>query len=130
MTCVRADRLADYARGRMAAERAADVARHLSACDGCRVKLDRISGAHRALRDAAEQPVPDVGSVRTEATIRWTRVPRPALVRPAFWFGLGAAACAAGEGMLVARGAEVPRTAAAPAPSGAAAARQGAAPVV
>jgi hypothetical protein len=117
--CVRPDRLADYARGRLQSARAAAIAQHLSGCDGCRVKLDRITGAHRALRDAAEAPVPDVGSVRTEATIRWTRVPRQAAVRPAFWFGLGAAACAAGVCLLLARPAGVassasPRVAVAP----------------
>lgn len=91
MSCVRPDRLADYARGRLGARRARAVERHLPACARCREVLARVEAAQAAMRAALEQPVPDVGSVRTEAALRWARPPERPPVRASFVAALGVA---------------------------------------
>jgi ferric-dicitrate binding protein FerR (iron transport regulator) len=94
MRCIRPDRLADFQRGRLGERRARAVEAHLAGCDRCRAALARIGAAHEALREVLELPVPDVGSVRGEATVRWTRALPRKRVRPAFLWALSAASWA------------------------------------
>jgi hypothetical protein len=107
MSCVRPDRLADYARGRLSAGRAEAVERHTQACPSCRAALGRVAAAQAAMQESLDAPVPDVGGVRTEATIRWLRVrPRP-IARPVFLAAFGLAACAAGAVLWIGRSSTV-----------------------
>jgi hypothetical protein len=99
--CLRPDRLADFTRGRLSREDRALVEQHLLTCVDCRRAAGRVTGAQEILREIVGAPVPEAGSVRTEATLRWLRVsPRPR-VRPAFMAAFGLAACAAGLMLLI-----------------------------
>ncbi|HZS41995.1 MAG TPA: AgmX/PglI C-terminal domain-containing protein [Polyangia bacterium] len=103
MSCLRADRLADYAGGKLSSGATATVEKHVQACARCRTALARVQAAQDVMRESLELPVPDVGGVRTEATIRWLRVRPQPPARPAFVVALGLAACAAGALLLVGR---------------------------
>ncbi len=103
MSHVRADRLAELARGRLSESKAAQAQQHLSACTHCRTVLSRIESAQAAMREVVDAPVPEAGTVRTEATIRWMRVrPEPA-VRPAFWAAAALTGCAAALALFAGR---------------------------
>jgi ferric-dicitrate binding protein FerR (iron transport regulator) len=85
--------LADLARGKLAD---ADGARlHLDDCAECRTAFERVRSAQLAFADVLDAPLPEVGVIRGEATVRWTRLPAPRRVRPSFVVGLGFAAAAA-----------------------------------
>jgi hypothetical protein len=107
---VRPDRLADFARGRLAARPTAAVEQHLAACAACRTALGRVRGADAGMEAMRQAPIPDVGSIRGEATVRWTRVVRPPPVRPGFVVALGFAGAAAGLALLLARPQPSPAT--------------------
>jgi len=83
--------------GEFAAER-----RHLEGCAACRTSLGRVTAAQAALIEARELAVPEVSEVRTEATLRWMRV--PAAEPPSRlwrWTGLGLGVSLAAAAALV-----------------------------
>ncbi len=87
--------LADLIRGRLSAKRAASAREHLAGCADCQAALARVRASNEAFDDLLAQPLPEVGVIRGEATVRWTRLgPQPRLRRP-FIFALGVAAAAA-----------------------------------
>jgi ferric-dicitrate binding protein FerR (iron transport regulator) len=96
MSCVRPDRLADYARGRLDDARRAVIAEHVADCLRCSRALERVTGATLALQDAAEMEPPVTSEPRATATLRWLRIDPPRRVRPVFYVGFGLAAAAAG----------------------------------
>jgi hypothetical protein len=90
--------LADLLRGRL---KWAEKARtHLDACADCRLAYARVRSANEAFDDLLELPLPEVGVIRGEATVRWTRVAQPPRVRPPFFVAFGLAAAAAGLMLL------------------------------
>ena len=103
MKCLRPDQLADFARGRTPQKEAARIEQHLATCTNCRRATGRVTGAMEILRVAADAPVPEAGSVRTEATLRWLRVSPSPRVRPAFLAGFALAASAAGFALFLNR---------------------------
>src|SRR6185503_16570683 len=87
--------LSDYAKKRLSAARSAEVETHLSQCGDCRLALARVEVAHQGLQAMAQAPTPELGSVRTEATIRWARIAPATSVRPGFWAALVLSSAAA-----------------------------------
>jgi hypothetical protein len=103
MRCLRPDRLAALASGRLARGRAAEARRHLAECAACRLALSRIDAATAALREAALLPAPEITGPRSEATIRWLRLPPARAVRPGFAVAFALTACIAALALFVGR---------------------------
>lgn len=101
MSHIRPDRLADFARGRLADGRMEKISRHVGECAHCKTALERVREAQRALEAAANQAVPEVYTPRAEATFRWMRVPAPSRVRPIWWFGLVGSTALAGFALML-----------------------------
>jgi ferric-dicitrate binding protein FerR (iron transport regulator) len=88
--------LADLLRGKLAPEKAERARAHLDACAACQTAFARVRGANQAFDDLLSQPLPEVGMIRGEATVRWTRLPSVPAVRRPFFVMAGAALAAAG----------------------------------
>ena len=65
--------LADLLRGRL--KKAESARLHLEECADCATAFARIRSANEAFDDLLAAPLPEVGVIRGEATVRWTRFP-------------------------------------------------------
>lgn len=102
MRHLRPTRMAELARRPLAAREQ----RHLDGCAGCTAALARVQAARAGLDAAAMMAPPEVSAAaeaRAEASIRWTRLPPAAMVRPRFWIAFGLTAAAATLLLLAAR---------------------------
>jgi hypothetical protein len=86
--------LADLLRGKLKDRDRAQL--HVDDCQKCSAALSRVRSANEAFDDLLASTPPEVGVIRGEATVRWTRLPAPRRVRPVFAVAFGFAAAAAG----------------------------------
>ncbi len=93
MKCLRPHEWADFARGNVSVSRSSLQADHLQSCAACQKVLHRVEAAQRALKAVGDLPPPELGNIRTEASLRW-RQP-PARTRFYWMTGLGLAASTA-----------------------------------
>jgi ferric-dicitrate binding protein FerR (iron transport regulator) len=91
MSHVRPDRLADLLRGKLSTQKAAAVEQHLAACEPCRGAFARVRAANVGFDDLLAAPTPEIGTIRAEATVRWTRLPERRALRPRFAVAFGLA---------------------------------------
>jgi hypothetical protein len=96
MSHVRPVELADLLRGRLDEKKAARARRHLDDCADCRSAFARVRASNEAFDTLLESPLPEVGVIRGEATVRWTRLPEQKRVRMPFFALAGMSLAAAG----------------------------------
>ena len=100
MSHVRPVDLADLLRGRLAEKQAVRARAHLDDCADCRAAYARVCAANQSFDELLAAPLPEVGVIRGEATVRWTRLAPAARVRKPFFVAFGFAAAAAALAVL------------------------------
>jgi ferric-dicitrate binding protein FerR (iron transport regulator) len=100
MSHVRPVDLADLLRGRLAEKQATRARAHLDDCADCRSAYARVCAANQAFDEFLAAPLPEVGVIRGEATVRWTRLAPAVRVRKPFFVGFAVAAAAAACALL------------------------------
>jgi ferric-dicitrate binding protein FerR (iron transport regulator) len=88
--------LADLLRGRLSPKKASQARQHLDGCADCRAAFARVRASNEAFDTLLESPLPEVGVIRGEATVRWTRLPETRRVRTPFLVFAGMSLAAAG----------------------------------